>query len=105
MKLSGSKFCVSSPREFTRVPPTTLSKWSNLESKKHPKISLLFREQIADNTRRINNYTKSLKDIYAQVSENLLLAKCKLIKSNVREVEELLKESEFYLSEMKISIP
>ena len=58
---------------------------------------------------------KSLKEIYGLVSENLLLAKCKLISnlslnlelflgSNVREVEELLKESEINLQEMKISI-
>ncbi len=44
-------------------------------------MTYLFREQIENNRKKdyTNSFTKSLKDIYGLVSENLLLAKCKLI--------------------------
>eukprot|EP00347_Sterkiella_histriomuscorum_P018564 403345037 len=51
-----------------------------------------------------NSQTLGLRDIYGLVSEGLLLAKCKILRSDVSKVEELLNECEYYLSEMKVSI-
>ena len=70
---------------------TMQSRWSDFESKRIIFGIREFRESIETNKKKdyTNSMQKSLKEIYGLVSENLLLAKCKLISKLISKLRTL----------------